>query len=74
MRERIERAVAEEVGGEIPPVAAEQRALDVLRGVLVDMARRGRLRRRRVRGQYFLNTKGNRLVEVDMFSLPPEQW
>ncbi len=51
-------------------VAGERRALDALREVLLDMARRGRLRRRRVRGQYFLNTKGNRLVEVDLFALP----
>lgn len=50
-------------------VAAEQRSLDVLREVLAGMVADGVLARRTVRRRVFLNTKGKRLAQVDVYRL-----
>lgn len=51
-------------------VAAEQRALDELRGVLDELVQGGQVLRQPAQVHYTLNTKGSRLFEVDLYRLP----
>ncbi|NOY28119.1 MAG: hypothetical protein GXP62_19815 [Oligoflexia bacterium] len=50
-------------------VAAEQRALDEVRGVLDELVQSGQVLRQRAHVRYTLNTKGSRLFEVDVYRL-----
>lgn len=50
-------------------LVAEQRSLDALREVLAGLVTQGRLRRRTEQRRVFLNTKGKRLVLVDLYRL-----
>jgi len=71
VRELWQRLPAElqSAGGARIGVAAEQAALDMLRQTLLGLEQEGRVRRRRARHRFFLNTKGSRLFEVDLFRL-----
>ncbi len=55
--------------GSAPGVAGEQQAMDALRAALFQLVAAGRVAHGRASGQYFLGTKGNRLVQVDLFRL-----
>ena len=53
--------------GSLPGVAGEQRALSALRVALEALVQEGRVERGRARLRFTLNTKGSRLVEVDVY-------
>lgn len=53
--------------GPRPGVAGEQQALDTVRAALDALVHQGHVRKQRARLRFTLNTKGSRMVEVDVY-------